>query len=581
MKSLWKSFAHRPNFAAVFLITAFFLFPSVVRSQAIDNCSSGVVDSENGIEQTVCIYGDGTTWLTASGEVDAELTQMSNFNTWAAGVGLNTLLDEGNTQEWVSGDQQDVDDNDSSVTEEDTVTPDPGATYYVWTYYDELLCQGGDFSCPGDGSGEWSSNEGLTAVATTPAGYQGFINPKYIVVGVTYAPPGGSSYVTYTDTTSVGSTTTIRNSFSNDAGFSVSMSGGGTLSAGWFNGGFTVTPTESTDYTQGSSSSTTTTINKASTISYKTDGTPTEAPVSSDYDYFWIWVNPELFVTYTPPVGSTPGSVVVTGDGMDPNDPVTGLPQPGVQYTAGPDVLEIQVGSLNGDLQTDSQGVPCGSYLEWSNGEAPGSFVMSGLLARSWQSTANGYYWPSGEQSGLSFNDVCQILTLDPLATTPSQCPTQNDYTLLNSLPSTTSDGRFSKIPYPPNPIQYPIGGGTEQYSTVQTNTQSVSMGNSTQIKQAFSVSEKFSVSSFFGLTSDSITFKESDTLIWNYSTLSTLTNTTTLTDALSITGPPDTPTYPGNEPVEFLGYQDNTFGTFYFAPVNYCPGSPSPWCTE
>lgn len=432
--------------------------------------------------------------------------------------------------------------------------------------------------CSADYTGNYANGTVYTdditvpVVAAPPPGVQGFIDPKYVVVGVTYAPPGSSSNVTYTNTTSVGNTTTISNSFSNDVGFSVSDTMAGKISAGWFSGGFKITATESTDYTQGSSSSTTTTISKATTVAYKTSGTPTEAPVNSDYDYIWLWLNPELFITYTAASGSNPESVVLNGYGMDPNDPATGLPQTGVTYTAGPDVIEVQVGCLNGHFS-------CGSDLGWNNGEAPGSFITSGLLARSWQSVSNGYYWPSGEQPGLSFSDVCQILTFDPLATTPSQCSTQNDYTLFNTLPSTTTDGRFSKIPYPPNPIQYPIGGANESYSMVQTDTLSQSTGNSTQIKQAFSVSEQFSTSAFWGLVSNSITFKESDTLTWNYSSLNTITTTTTLTDALSITGPPVTPPYPANEPVEFIGYQDNTFGTFAFVPVDYCP-SGSILCT-
>jgi hypothetical protein len=36
----------------------------------------------------------------------------------------------------------------------------------------------------------------------------GFVNPKYVVVGVTYAPPGPSSNVTYTNSKLVGTTTT-------------------------------------------------------------------------------------------------------------------------------------------------------------------------------------------------------------------------------------------------------------------------------------------------------------------------------------------------------------------------------------
>ncbi|MGB0064301.1 MAG: hypothetical protein WBP85_07625 [Terracidiphilus sp.] len=404
-------------------------------------------------------------------------------------------------------------------------------------------------------------------------GTAGFITPKYVVMGVTYAPPGASSYVQYTNTTSVGNTTTISNSFSNDAGFSVSDSATGNIPAGWFNGSFTITATESTDYTQGSSNSTTNTLTKATTVAYKTNGTPTEAPVNSDYDYIWIWVNPELFITYTAPFSSYPGYIKMTGYGMDPNDPVTGKPQTGVTYTAGPDVIEVQVGCLNGHFS-------CPSDLVWNSGEAPGSFVTSGLLARTWQSTANGYNWPSGEQSGLSYDDVCAILNIDPFAVTPSQCPTKNDYTALNSLPSTSSDGRFSKLAYPPNPVQYPVGGGNESYNMVQSDTQSQSTGNSSQIKQAFSVAEKFNTSAFWGLVSNTITFKESDTLTWNYSSLNTITTTTTLTDALSITGPPTTPPYPAGQPVEFIGYQDNTFGTFAFMPVDYCP-SGSIICTQ
>ena len=419
----------------------------------------------------------------------------------------------------------------------------------------------------GDPFGELSAGFSLNGTA-------GFITPKYVVVGVTYAPPGASSYVQYTNTTSVGNTTTISNSFNNDVGFSVSDTMGGSIPAGWFlSGKYTVTTSSSTDYSQGSSSSTTSTITKATTVAYKTNGTPTEAPVNSDYDYIWLWVNPEVFITYTPAFSSYPGYVKVTGYGMDPDDPATGKPQTGVKYTAGPDVIEVQVGCLNGHFS-------CPSDLVWNDGQAPGSFITSGLLARSWQSTASGYSWPSGEQSGLSYDDVCAILNIDPFAVTPSQCPTKNDYTDLNSLPTTSADGRFSKLAYPPNPIQYPVGGGNESYNMTQTDTQSQSTGNSSQIKQAFSVTENFNTSLFWGLLSNTITFKESDTLTWNYSSLNTITTTTTLTDALSITGPPTTPTYPAGQPVEFIGYQDNSFGTFAFMPVDYCP-SGSIICTQ
>ena len=400
---------------------------------------------------------------------------------------------------------------------------------------------------------------GSVSVTAGNPSVQGFINPKYVVVGVIYAPPGSNSYAQYTNLTSVGNTITLANSFQSDVGYSVSTSG--MLGAASFvGGGIKLTATESTDYTYGTSSSTAETITQTSTVSYRVNGTPTESPVNNDYDYILLWINPELLVLYTPPAGSNPASLVWAGYAFDPNDPASGEPPQSGPYISGPDIVEVQVGCLNGDFS-------CPSTLTWLNGvEGTGSYVTSGILARSWASVANGYQWPSGETPGLTFSDVCQILTFDRLSASPSQCTTQNDYTLLGSFPSTTLDGRYTKAPYPPNPTQYPVGGTTEQYSLVQTNTQSVSSGNSTQIKQAFSVEEEFG-GSFFDLLSSTTTVKDSLTLTWNYSTLSTLTTTNTLTNALSITGPPDTPTYDG--PVEFIAYQDNTFGTFVFVPVN------------
>ncbi len=59
---------------------------------------------------------------------------------------------------------------------------------------------------------------------------------------------------------------------------------------------------------------------------------------------------------------------------------------------------------------------------------------------------------------------------------------------------------------------------------------------------------------------------KQSETLTWDYAWLDTLTQSTTLTQALSITGPSDPPpAYYG--PVQFITYQDNEFGTYVFIP--------------
>lgn len=428
----------------------------------------------------------------------------------------------------------------------------PGASYVYDTYAtgdtrNSLVCKG--FTTSLD---VFSSDGAYYLTATGSSGSavpaaSGFINPKYVVVGVTYAPPGSSSSVTYTNTTSVGSTTNISSSFTSDVGFSVSVShsigipAGGIVDGG---AGIKLTFTESTDYTQGSNSSTTNTISKSSTVAYTTPGTPTFAPVNSDYDFIWIWINPELVFHYVP--GSSPLILQWGGYAFDPTDPASGEPPASGPYIGGPDVLEVQVGCLNGDFS-------CPSTLVLTNG-----VVTSGTLARSW--AANEYTWPAGEGPGLTSTDIANILSFDPLV--PS-----NNYTLLSSFPSTTSDGRFTKEPFPPNDIQYPVGAATELYSTVQTNTFSVANGTSHSVKQAFGVSEQFGTN-FFGIFSSTTTITESETLTWTYSYLNTLTTTTTLTNQLSVKGPPDPPpTYTG--PTEFVAYQDNIFGTFAFVPVN------------
>jgi hypothetical protein len=317
---------------------------------------------------------------------------------------------------------------------------------------------------------------------------QGFINPKYIVVGVVYAPPGSASNVTYTNTTSVGNTTTIADSFQNNTSYRVSVQRSVNIPAAYvFNGSMKLTNTESNSYTYGSSSSKTNTLTQTVTTSYEFPGTPTLLPVTNDDDFIILWLNPELLVSYTPAAGSNPASFVWTGYAFDPNDPISGLPPASGPYIALPDIYYVQVGCLNGH-------VSCPSTLTWENGvEGPGSYVSSGTLAREWQSTANGYTWPSGEQSGLSFNDVCQILSFDPLSETPSNCPTPNNYTQLSGLPAgTTSDGRYTRMQTGDYEIDYSEGAVAQDYSLAQTNTQSVSQGNLTQTQQAFSVSEEF-----------------------------------------------------------------------------------------
>lgn len=385
----------------------------------------------------------------------------------------------------------------------------------------------------------WFSGTTINLASTTftVKGLQGFVNPKYVVLGITYAPPGPSSHVAYTTSTLVGNTTTVKNSFKSGVKFTTSVSG--TIDAWTIVGGARskITGTSSTEYTQTSSSSSTTTISKTATVSDSTNGTGDAFfPVNHDYDTIWLWLNPLVLLT-TDPLDSS--KVRWDGYGYDKND-VNGM-----------DVFGVQVGWLNGHFGVNPS--------------------IQAVLARSWvNATESNMTWQTGQGPGLTSTDLANILAMDPF--------TSGNYTLPSPLPSTTVDGRFTQIPFPPNPVNYTQagpgngGGTTTAYSTVNVNSSAVTTGLAHTFSQAFGIQSEFTGGSFFG--SLTAIFSTTWTFEWDHSWENTLTTTKTLTNALSITGPgcpqtspPCVPVYTG--PGEFIVYQDNLFGTFMFYPGN------------
>jgi hypothetical protein len=366
--------------------------------------------------------------------------------------------------------------------------------------------------------------EGTATVAT---GATGFVNPKYVVVGVTYAPPGPSSSVTYTDSTLVGNTTTTTGSFQNDLNVTISVTDDISAWSVIGGGAVKVTGTESTDVIQGSNSSSTVTMSKTSTVAYQTKGTANAcAPVNHDYDTIWLWLNP--LVVYTVFPGST-YPLQWNGYGYDRNDP---------SGTEGRDVVPIEVGYLNGDFGSDP--------------------AINAILARAWVTTYEpGMVWPAGQGPGITSADITNILAADPF--------TSASYTLPTPLPSSSADGRYTQDPYPPNPIPYVPGETTTMYSTADVNTQSEANGTSYTYKQAFGTEEQFSG----GIFGDNFTLdiKTTDTLTWAYTWLNTLTVTQTNTNALSVAEPPTTCSPPYAGPGQFIVLQDNHYGTFMFYP--------------
>ncbi len=395
-------------------------------------------------------------------------------------------------------------------------------------------------------------------------GVTGHMNPKFIVVGVTYAPPGHTSTVSYQNSTSQGTTTTTSNSFAQAYSESVSVTSGqasecdqgNTGSILGFSGGVCVTGTQSTSYTMQSMNSNSISVVNKTSILNKTTGTPNDfAPVDHDYDLVWLWLNPiTKFNYYT----NSPKSIQWTGYGYDMAD------QPAME------IWPVLLGYLNGNFKK-SDGTACYAI------DASCDPEDAQVLARSWVDKSNPQTWPSGEGPGLTAADLANIAKADPWGANPNYT-----VTLAAVNPPTTTDGRFTIAPVSGSNSQSfdykqagPGNGSglTQTYTNENTTTTTKSNGNTYTFQEAFGLEEKVGGSFFW--TSVQFDFKQTSTFTWVHSFLLTTNNISDSTDSLSITGPPCPAPPPGPcNPLyaglpEFDVYQDNLFGAFMFWGVN------------
>jgi len=411
-----------------------------------------------------------------------------------------------------------------------------------------------------------------TGTTTVNSVYSGYLNPKYIIMGVTYAPPGGAnSSVSYADTNFVGNTTTLSSGFSQNYTFKISICGqiggtcgmgGGGLSAA--SAGAMITGSESNSWTFASNTANTVTISKQTTLTDKTPGVPNVySPVDHDYDIIWLWLNPITFFTVpsTNSLSSPSGTLFFNGFGYDWNDPLHEV-----------DVWPIYVGYLNGDFGTFTCNGVIGT-IDCQDADA---------LARSWVTTQT---FAPGQGPGITPADYPAILGADPFAKNPSYVVTLASGT----NPPTTTDERFSQagvngvspgtFPYKQAPPDSTTGIN-ETYANQYVNSSAVTQGLTYTYAQGFGLEEKFGAS--FLWASVQYDISQNWTFTWTDSWQNIITNTTTQTDTLSITGPacpaPTAPCIPQyTEPHEFAVYQDNMYGSFMLWPNPYFSISVTP----
>jgi len=372
------------------------------------------------------------------------------------------------------------------------------------------------------GYGAYTATVYVTGTYAPPFGW---INPKYIILGVMYAPPGGSSSVTYQSDTVVGNSTSVLSSFSNSYAKSTSLSTGNSI----FGVSLGSTTSSSSQYTQSLDISSSIAVTQSTSLSRTLRGfSDPSRGVNRDYDYIFVWLNPMLKFT------AGESYISWDGYGYDTAD----MPEM--------DVVGIQLGCLNGDFQNTSNWTACNN-------------VLSGAFQRPWaQTNVDG---SSPALTGTvpcvpgSGTDLCNVMAADPFS----------DPAYSISWPAsgthTTPDGRFTichdtapcaqTIDYQPNLIT----SYTQRYSVTASQSQTATR----QYQQTYAMSSQSSTSAFG--TNFSRAMNSSSTLTWRDQFSSATSRQTTDSASFSIVGPDAS--YAG--PIQFVVYQDNLYGTFVF----------------
>lgn len=407
----------------------------------------------------------------------------------------------------------------------------------------------------------WTPSSGpIPTLTSNPSPVYGYINPKYQVIGVTYAPPGASSgtYVQYTSGSTVGTSQTLSQSFQQSSSTTVTYGIGqeesGTIPY------LNVTAGSSSSVSLANSQMASETIKQSTTYQTsfqvqegeKTYGTGNYFyPVDHDYDVLWIWLNPTLAFTVYPPGSagsSTISSVEWNGYGFDTHD------QSDVH------VVGIALGYLNGDF-----------------GSIPPEYKAA--FARSW---AAGQTYGAGDGSALTSTDLAQIIAFDPFAVSTYG----QNYITPNPPSPSTRDSRFtisdcsgeSGVPY----LQANPNATSQVYtcSLTNQNTQIRMQDITMTYQQTYSI-DKTSKDNFAGFDFSKET-KDQYQLTWTTEDQTSTSSSSTTSAQLSVQGPPCnntvqgigpcSPVYDsnGDQPIQFDVYQDNLYGTFMFAPVNY-----------
>jgi hypothetical protein len=374
-----------------------------------------------------------------------------------------------------------------------------------------------------------------------PAPVLGMLNPKYLVLGIAYAPPGSHSNVDYGTSTMFGTSTDISSSFAktNTSSISYGFTSGSIFGIFGNEPDITTTTTFTKTFTQEQDSSSSISLNKTSSFDNVIPGPASDyVGVDHDFDLIYIWLNPiQLFGLTT----SNPTNIQFMGYRFDLNDPVS--------FSGELDVVVLQVAQLKNPALIDQ-----GTLNQ---------------LARTWAPSL-----ADGSGPGLTSTDLLAIAAADPFSD-----PTYQITITPTSFPCST-DGRFCAVQSVVSDVPYtqPAPGGqptTTKFSQAYESIAKQGQGSKDTHTTGISFDANLT-NGFLSLFNMNIKLTTSEMLTMTNSFSQTTTNTTNQSVNVSVTGPACVvptgsttcnPAYTGA--TAFNVFEDTIYRAFMFNPAN------------
>ncbi len=357
---------------------------------------------------------------------------------------------------------------------------------------------------------------------------EGLVDLKYLVVGITYAPPGSKSTVTYGSSSTLTSSSTVSAMTATTASLTltetakVGISIGGVADAGGKNS-FSAT----TSYGYDSTSSTMSVVANTAQNSIIVAG-PTSSGIGVDHDYdiIYIWLNPQIDLSFPQLEYPTVNWSGLSYQGCD----TTHVTDCDPNNVGNPDIVGIPVLCLKDP------------YLS--------------PYCTQWQ-TFTDRAWDTSGKGGLTLTDYQTILSKDPFIANPNYNPANDTSGLVTQA-----------VGYLDYPIPAP-GEGSQTYtggvSTQTTNT--VSQTIQRQYGVSFTIDTQLSGTFITGFSQD---IKATFGNTWTQTDVTSNATANQSAASYQITSPAATDNYAG--PIAFDVWHDNYYGSFIF----YSPDSPT-----